>query len=227
MYKRVEELDLSGYEPLKGYENLGYMINIQRGLVINNKRWILARNPVSTGYHISQLPGHGTESVHRLVWRQKYGDIPKDRFVDHIDDNKGNNSINNLQLLTISENTRKAYANKNLKGIRMKAIPIIARNYDTKAETTYESISKAANALEIEPARISSLLRGRGRTVMGRKVRYEFSFVQEPHQRPLLRPEPTRGSVLEAQVPQVLSSAASVGEKPMVKRSIVDWMVSS
>ena len=155
MYKRVEETNLDGYEPLKGFEASGYMINIQRGLVINNKRWILARNPVSSGYHISQLPGHGTESVHRLVYKQKYGPIPKDRYVDHIDDNKGNNSITNLQLLTNSENTRKAYANKNLKGIKMKAIPVVARNYETKAETTYESISKAATALEIEPARIS------------------------------------------------------------------------
>ena len=224
MYKRVEETNLEGYEPLKGFENEGYKINIQRGLVINNKRWILARNPVSTGYHVSQLPGHGTESVHRLVWKQKNGDIPKDKFVDHIDNNKGNNSITNLQLLTNSENTRKAYANKNLKGIRMKAIPIIARNYDTKAETTYESISKAASALEIEPARISSLLKGKGRTVMGKQVRYEFAFVQEPHQRPSSQPEPARESVLEAQVPQVLSSAASVSEKPMMKRSVVDWL---
>ena len=135
-----------------------------------------------------------------------------------------NNSITNLQLLTNSENTRKAYANKNLKGIRMKAIPIIARNYDTKAETTYESISKAATALEIEPARISSLLKGKGRTVMGKKTRYEFAFVQEPHQRPSSQPEPARESVLEVQVQQVLSSEASVSEKPMVKRSVVDWL---
>ena len=226
MYKRVEETDLTGYEPLKGYEEMGYKINIQRGLVINNKRWILARNPVSSGYHISQLPGHGTESVHRLVWKQKYGSIPKDRYVDHIDDNKGNNSITNLQLLTNSENTRKAYANKNLKGIRMRAIPIIARNYDTKAETTYDSISKAASALEIEPARISSLLKGKGRTVMGKQVRYEFAFVQEPHQRPSSQPEPARESVLEVQVPQVRSSEASVSEKPMLKRSVVDWLMA-
>jgi hypothetical protein len=224
MYKRIEETNLEGYEPLKGYEAEGYKINIQRGLVINNKRWILARNPVSSGYHISQLPGHGTESVHRLVWKQKYGDIPKDRFVDHIDDDKGNNKITNLQLLTNSENTRKAYANKNLKGIRMKAIPIIARNYDTKAETTYESISKAATALEIEPARISSLLKGKGRTVMGRQTRYEFAFVQEPHQRPSLQPEPARESALEVLVPQLLSPGASVSEKPMMQRSVVDWL---
>jgi hypothetical protein len=224
MYKRIEETNLEGYEPLKGYEAEGYKINIHRGLVINNKRWILARNPVSSGYHISQLPGHGTESVHRLVWKQKYGDIPKDRFVDHIDDDKGNNKITNLQLLTNSENTRKAYANKNLKGIRMKAIPIIARNYDTKAETTYESISKAATALEIEPARISSLLKGKGRTVMGRQTRYEFAFVQEPHQRPSSQPEPARESALEVLVPQILSPGASVSEKPMMQRSVVDWL---
>ena len=234
-FEREEVTDLTDFETLKGFED--YKINIKKGIVINDKRWILARKPVRSGYHITQLPGNGTQAVHRLVWKQKYGEIPKDRHVDHIDDNPGNNTITNLQLLTTAENIKKAYAKKSLKGIRMKSIPIIARNYETKVESTFQSISKASAALNIESARISAILRGKGRTVKGgNDVRYEFSL-QDPIA-PILAPietpsppEPTR--VFSSEEPAAIpvlervsqKNPALVAEKGLKQRSVVDWMI--
>lgn len=48
------------------------------------------------------------ETIHRLVYESIKGDIPEGYHVDHIDTNKLNNNIENLQLLTIKENVRKA-----------------------------------------------------------------------------------------------------------------------
>lgn len=45
--------------------------------------------------------------VHRIMYRTFVGVIPSDMEIDHIDNNKHNNSINNLQLLTHSQNINK------------------------------------------------------------------------------------------------------------------------
>lgn len=50
--------------------------------------------------------------VHRLVYETLMGDIPQELMIDHIDANPQNNSIENLQILTRENNTRKALKNK-------------------------------------------------------------------------------------------------------------------
>ena len=46
--------------------------------------------------------------LHRLIWETFNGKIENELTVDHIDRNKSNNSLINLQLLTRSDNTGKA-----------------------------------------------------------------------------------------------------------------------
>jgi hypothetical protein len=48
--------------------------------------------------------------VHRIVWQFFHGPIPEGMTVDHIDGNKHNNFITNLQLLTPEENAIKGNA---------------------------------------------------------------------------------------------------------------------
>ena len=45
-----------------------------------------------------------TTRVHRLVWECVNGAIPQGMQVNHIDENKDNNSISNLNLMTCKEN---------------------------------------------------------------------------------------------------------------------------
>ncbi len=45
-------------------------------------------------------------SVHRLVWLIFKGDIPEDLVINHIDGNKKNNKLTNLELVTNEENYR-------------------------------------------------------------------------------------------------------------------------
>ena len=43
--------------------------------------------------------------LHRLMWQTVNGVIPADLQINHIDENKANNSINNLSLMTHKENS--------------------------------------------------------------------------------------------------------------------------
>lgn len=70
------------------------------------------------GYKFVKLAndsGKHTLYVHRLVYRTFVGAIPSNMEINHIDHNKSNNSIDNLELVTHEENLRKAvlhYGNK-------------------------------------------------------------------------------------------------------------------
>ena len=53
--------------------------------------------------------------VHRLVWESFYGKIPKGYEINHIDHDKNNNSLDNLELVTHQENIDKAVDFGNIK----------------------------------------------------------------------------------------------------------------
>ena len=50
--------------------------------------------------------------AHRIIYQTLVGDIPKGYEIDHIDHNRQNNSIDNLRIVTHSQNMLKAYARK-------------------------------------------------------------------------------------------------------------------
>ena len=57
----------------------------------------------SRGYYNVVL-NYTIYSLHRLIWIWHYGNIPKDKVIDHIDRDKTNNKIENLRLATVGEN---------------------------------------------------------------------------------------------------------------------------
>lgn len=57
-----------------------------------------------TGYYLSNIIyGRKRIRLHRYIWEKYNGAIPKGYDVHHIDKNKDNNNIENLQLLTVHE----------------------------------------------------------------------------------------------------------------------------
>lgn len=52
-------------------------------------------------------------AVHRLMWLYFKGNIPKGYVIDHINNNSLDNRLENLQLLTRSENTQKSAVGRN------------------------------------------------------------------------------------------------------------------
>ncbi len=65
---------------------------------------------VRNGY-IRYAIGQKFYSAHILVWEAFNGKIPKGYFIDHIDGNRSNNNLDNLRLVTQSENMKNAMRN--------------------------------------------------------------------------------------------------------------------
>lgn len=107
---------------LKGYTN--YEIDLVRGTVYNyrTKRFIGTKN--EKGYTKCTLHkdegGYQSWMLHRLIWTAANGPIPEGLEVNHIDENKENNSIYNLNLMTHKENVNWGY------NCKKKSKPVVA-----------------------------------------------------------------------------------------------------
>lgn len=89
-----------------------FKINDGKYLVIDNlvfKKMKIHDNKI--GYKFVKLTNEKDSKnlyLHRLMYQTFVGVIPSDKEVNHIDHNKENNTINNLELLTRSENIMKS-----------------------------------------------------------------------------------------------------------------------
>ena len=61
---------------------------------------------MSTHYKKTTINGKSI-SVHRLVWKKSYGEIPEKMVIHHINGNKQDNRIENLSLCTHQQNRQK------------------------------------------------------------------------------------------------------------------------
>ena len=84
----------------------GYTYDPQTGRFIT-KMGVAAGKPCKNGYRTLMLQENGVKYTfceHRCVWVWFNGDIPNGLEVNHIDANRENNKIENLELVTHSEN---------------------------------------------------------------------------------------------------------------------------
>jgi hypothetical protein len=113
------------WKPVVGYESYyevsshGRVKSLSRRVVCGENRYrtvkekILKNSPGKGNYlfiSINAQPiGCKTEAVHRLVARAFLGDRPSDEYeVNHIDGNKANNRVDNLEWVTPEENRQHA-----------------------------------------------------------------------------------------------------------------------
>lgn len=89
----------------------GYLI-CSDGTIFNKDGSIKKLNINPKGYYTSNFYYNrrlNCHLAHTVVWRGLMGDIPPGYEVDHIDNNRLNNKLSNLQLLTKSQNNQKSY----------------------------------------------------------------------------------------------------------------------
>ena len=106
--------------------------------------------------------------VHRFVYETFKGEIPKGMQTDHIDNNKKNNSINNLQLLFPKENQQKSNCKK-----------VISLNIETKEEKIFDSFNKAAEFYQIHKSTVSKNCKKKTKITKSKKdgKRYKFFYL--------------------------------------------------
>lgn len=104
--------DFTGYEKLR-YEVDGelktserYRINTEKGMVINKTNKVLTAQANNHGYIFYMIEGKPTP-YHRLLYTHVNGLITAGKIIDHIDNNRKNNKIENLQCITQKENCKK------------------------------------------------------------------------------------------------------------------------
>lgn len=123
MREKEEFRDIPGYEGLYQVSNLGTVKSLQRKVIYRDTYRIIRERilkPIinSRGYYFVNLCSNGkckTIKIHQLVTMTFLEHKPDGNkmVVDHIDNNKLNNNVNNLQLISNRENCSKDKFRKN------------------------------------------------------------------------------------------------------------------
>lgn len=104
------------HKDFKKIPDYNYYIN-KKGLVVNSKKQEVKQRDAQ-GYKTVGLARSGENkmfNIHRLVATVFIGDIPEGYVVNHIDGNKSNNDVANLEIITQKENIQHAVTSGLLK----------------------------------------------------------------------------------------------------------------
>lgn len=134
-----------------------------RVLSLKNNREKVLKPSLVCGYRRVSLSKDGTVetfSIHNLLLSPQKGFV-----VDHIDGNKENNHLENLEVVSLSENVHRSYyKTKTNSSVRA----IICEDTNQK----FESVSKAAQHFNLDSSSISKCCRGKLKTCGGKKFSY-------------------------------------------------------
>lgn len=159
---------------IAGYEG-SYSVTM-RGDVYSHKHGAklpLSKSVMTGGYHLVGLYKNGARKnapVHRLVAETFIPRKNSRLIVNHIDGNKQNNNVSNLEWITMRENTLHAYEKGLCRGNGFKRIVI--QMLDGVVVSTYESIGKASAVTGINTTSISMVCNGKRKTAGN----YEWRF---------------------------------------------------
>lgn len=104
------------------------------------------------GYFKTTVGGRGY-FMHRLVYETFIGKIPDDFVVNHIDGVRTNNNINNLNLMTESENCMHKYETGTMRGKSVNQYTLAGEYI-----RTFTTIGEAARAVNVAPNTISDVV---------------------------------------------------------------------
>ena len=128
-----------------------------KGEVFNEDGYQLNPYTQSDGYKQIKMYDNGTVTakyVHRMVWEEFIGPIPENMQINHINEDKTDNRLENLELVTCEENIRKRSYCK----LNMKLCNEIRQKYTNNKNTSVRSLSKEYGVHETT---IHNCLRGK------------------------------------------------------------------
>lgn len=161
------------WKDIEGYEGLYQVSNLGRVKRVNTNR-ILKGNTDSPGYLQVGLCKKGirhANRIHRLVAHAFIPNPENKLELNHIDEDKTNNRVDNLEWSTRKENIN--YGTRNEKVSKTMSIPVIAINIKTGEVREFSSGAECARRLSLNAAGISSVLKGRYKQTGGYTFKYK------------------------------------------------------
>ena len=163
----ANELGITRQSVYKSFKKRGFTLrgkNFQPEQFFDDKKFTLR----DTGYYA--LSNGSRTLMHRYVWEFHNGKIPDGYDVHHIDENKANNSIENLECLPKYEHTQKYSPNNNQFGEgRRKVVMMDLEGNDIRI---FETSSIAASELGIDRSGINMAINGKLKTYKKHRWRY-------------------------------------------------------
>lgn len=171
--------DVKNYEGLYQCSNLGRIKSLGNGKSGNSKERILKQEKNKYGYYQIRLCKDGKRKmyfVHRLVCSAFLPNPQNLPFVNHIDENPSNNTIENLEFCTAKYNNN--YGKHNERVAKALSKPILQFNKQgTKIIGKFNSVTQASKELNINCGHICECCNGKLKTCAGSKWLYLEDYV--------------------------------------------------
>lgn len=157
-----------------------YVANMNGDVLRKDNHIHVLGSKTNTGYNhltLTTIDGNKCYKMrHVFVYECFNGIVPDGHEIDHIDNNKNNNKLSNLQCLTSHEHhkkTAKDYPNAAQKTKEKLSKPIVAISILTNEQTFFNSLTDASLSLNIEVAKVCGVLKGRSKSHKGYTFKYQ------------------------------------------------------
>lgn len=158
--------DIEGYEGLYQVSNLGRVKRVTTGRILKGGK-------DKDGYLQVTLCKDSTKStkkIHRLVAQAFVSNSENKPEINHIDEDKANNRVNNLEWSTRKENNNHGTHNERMR--RTQSIPIISTNLKTGECREFYGTNECGRQLNLNPGHINEVLKGKRRQTGGYTFKY-------------------------------------------------------
>ena len=169
-FKYADPKQILTDEDLKEFEEIqlhpSFMVH-RDGRICNKSRKLVIGGRENGGYLYIVLDGKN-HSIHRLVATQFLPNPDNEECVNHIDGNKTNNQMTNLEWVSKAENTQHAYDT----GLNKNIIPVNQYKLDGTFVALHKSIADACRILELDPKCGSTIA-----CVCKYKIKHAYDFI--------------------------------------------------
>lgn len=161
--------DIKGYEGIYQVSSKGRVKSLERVTVDSigrkhHRKERILKDHMYKGYLYVRLYD-GPKRIHRLVAEVFIPNLENKPQVNHKDENKTNNKVENLEWMTAKENLN--YGTRNERSAKALSKPVAQYTKDGEFVKIWPSQSEAERQLEISPGNICNALQGRYKTCGG------------------------------------------------------------